>query len=265
MGHGVRLCHVDTLDPTEFASVVTAITSAFGDPTRRDIYLFVQGSEPGATASEVADHFTLHANVARHHLDKLCAGGYLEISTDRPAGAAGRPSKRYRAREQNMAINVPVRQDDLLMKLLGRSFEELGLERSTAMAEQVGIEYGSAMAASMGDQSARSFRSALHAIAAALSSHGFGAHAEVQGNSLKLITEHCPFGDLAVEHPVICALDRGMAKGLMDNLHSETHVALSTATETGGDHCVTVFTSTTPIDAGQVVPLPSGTPRAKAE
>ena len=30
------------LTPTEFASAVTAITGAFGDPTRRDIYLHVR-------------------------------------------------------------------------------------------------------------------------------------------------------------------------------------------------------------------------------
>jgi len=71
---------VDQLSPTEFASVVTAITSAFGDPTRREIYLFAHSTPIGVTASEVAERFDLHANVARHHLDKLSAGGYLEIS-----------------------------------------------------------------------------------------------------------------------------------------------------------------------------------------
>ena len=59
------------LSPTEFASVVTAITSAFGDPTRRDIYLFARSAPDGVTASQVADRFALHPNVARHHLDKL--------------------------------------------------------------------------------------------------------------------------------------------------------------------------------------------------
>jgi hypothetical protein len=43
-----------TLSPTEFSSVVTAITSAFGDPTRREIYLFARAADSGVTASEVA-------------------------------------------------------------------------------------------------------------------------------------------------------------------------------------------------------------------
>lgn len=68
---------------------------------RRSIYLFAHESSEGVTASMVAEQFDLHANVARHHLDKLASGGYLEVSTERPAGGAGRPSKRYRVIDQS--------------------------------------------------------------------------------------------------------------------------------------------------------------------
>ena len=62
-----------------FSAQVSAITSAFGDPTRRAVYLFVRESRDGVTAAQVAEQFDVHPNVARHHLDKLTAGGYLEI------------------------------------------------------------------------------------------------------------------------------------------------------------------------------------------
>jgi predicted ArsR family transcriptional regulator len=78
----------------------------------------------------------------------------------------------------------------------------------------------------MGDQSTRSFRTALHAVADAFSAHGFAAHAEKEGDSLRIVTEHCPFGDAAVEHPVICAVDRGMVKGMLGTLYGETNVDL---------------------------------------
>ena len=71
------------LTDTEFSSAVTAITGAFGDPTRRDIYLHVReraDDGTGVTAADAAAAFDLHPNVARHHLDKLAAGGYLEIA-----------------------------------------------------------------------------------------------------------------------------------------------------------------------------------------
>ena len=67
------------LTPTEFSSAVSAISAAFGDPTRRDIFLFAREHDAGVTAAEVADQFALHPNVARHHLDKLAGGGYLEV------------------------------------------------------------------------------------------------------------------------------------------------------------------------------------------
>ena len=77
------------------------------------------------------------------------------------------------------------------------------------------------MAATMGDttEGQRSFRSALHVVADALSAHGFAAHAERDGEELRIVSGHCPFGDVAIEHPVICAVDRGMVKGLLGSLY----------------------------------------------
>ena len=140
------------LIPTEFASAVTAITSAFGDPTRRDIYLFAHEPSDGVTAAEVAERFDLHPNVARHHLDKLAAGGYLEVAVDRAGDAgAGRPSKRYRAsRASRSTLELPVRHDDLLITLLGRALALVPRDQAEAMAEEVGVEYGRVMAAAMG-------------------------------------------------------------------------------------------------------------------
>lgn len=227
------------LSPTEFASAVTAITSAFGDPTRREIYLFAHSTDTGVTASEVAEKFNLHANVARHHLDKLTGGGYLEISTERAGGGAGRPSKRYHCAAGDVTLEMPVRHDDVLVELLGRALAELGPERSTALAEEVGVEYGRTMATAMGDQSTKSFQAALHVVADALSAHGFAAHAEKEGNKLRIVTEHCPFGEAAVEHPVICAVDRGMVKGMLGTLYGETNVDLTASVPGGDAHCVT--------------------------
>src|SRR5580692_6130932 len=63
-------------DDGRFSAAVAAVSAAFGDPTRRDIFLHVR-AKPGLTASEVAATFSLHPNVARHHLQRLVDGGYL--------------------------------------------------------------------------------------------------------------------------------------------------------------------------------------------
>lgn len=232
------------LNPTDFASAVSAITSAFGDPTRREIFLFAHESETGVTASEVAQRFELHANVARHHLDKLAAGGYLEVATVK-GGAAGRPSKRYRVLHEHIPFEMPVRHDDIIVTLLGRALAELGEERATSLAEEVGIDYGRAMADAMGDTAAgqRSVRTALHAVADALSAHGFASRAEQHGDELRIVSEHCPFGEAVIEHPVICAVDRGMVAGMLGALYGETPVDLRKSLPRGDDHCITSIDS----------------------
>jgi predicted ArsR family transcriptional regulator len=235
------------LTANEFASAVTAITSAFGDPTRREIYLFAHEQEAtgGVTASEVADRFALHPNVARHHLDKLAGGGYVEVHVARDGKpGAGRPSKRYRPTGKQIAVEVPVRQDDVLITLLGRALNLLPREQAEAMAEEVGVEYGRVMARSLGEsgEHQRSFRSALHAVADALTAHGFAAHAEKRNNELRIVSEHCPFGGAAIENPVICAVDRGMVKGMLSALYGETSTELESSIPMGDLHCVTGVT-----------------------
>src|SRR6202795_2767595 len=102
------------LDADEFSAAVSAVTSAFGDPTRRDIYLAIREQPAGVTATEVAERFALHPNVARHHLEKLSAGGYVTVDVGRAVGsrAAGRPSKRYRIAEHDTVLMFPPRRDD---------------------------------------------------------------------------------------------------------------------------------------------------------
>ena len=241
-----------SLTPTEFSSAVTAITSAFGDPTRREIYLFVRersggGDDDqgggGATAAEVAERFELHPNVARHHLDKLAGGGYVEVATGRSGTGAGRPSKRYRVASPEMSLELPVRHDDLLVTLLGKALALLPDGAAAAMAEEVGFQYGRTMAASLGGVDTtgaqRSFRTALHAVADALTAHGFAAHAERHGDGLRIVSEHCPFGGAAIEHPVICAVDRGLVRGMLGALYGDSEPATSSSLPMGDKHCVT--------------------------
>lgn len=233
-----------TLTPNAFTATVSAITSAFGDPTRRAIYLFARESDDGVTASQVAEKFDLHPNVARHHLDKLAAGGYVEVSVERARGAkAGRPSKHYRVADKEAALDLTVHTDDLVLTLLGKALAALPSETAHAIAEQVGSEYGQAMAVSLAgsDPQAghRSLRSAIQAVADALTAHGFAAHAEKKQDSLRIVTSHCPFGDVAMEHPVICAVERGMMKGMLGALYGETEPVTVGTMATGDTLCVT--------------------------
>ncbi|HEV8116545.1 MAG TPA: methanogen output domain 1-containing protein [Acidimicrobiales bacterium] len=243
-----------------FGADVAAISNAFGDPTRRAAWLFARdAAEAGVTAAEVAEHLGLHPNVARHHLDKLATSTYLEVFVERAsARAAGRPAKRYRvpvdvaAAASAGTTGFPARRDDLIVTLLGRALALLPREQAEAMAEKVGEEHGRMLAASMpgaqaalqsgepGAEAVRDVRTALHAVADALTAHGFAAHAESRDGLIAVIADNCPFGTTAAQHPVLCAVDRGMVRGLLAGLGVDRTPEQETSRARGDATCVTL-------------------------
>ena len=210
------------------------------DPTRRDIYLLVRQAPDGMTAAEIALEVDLHANVARHHLEKLAAGGHLRVEIGKPGNGAGRPSKRYLASQDEIRLQFPIRRDDLIGTLLGRALTRLPSTEAQQLAEEVGTEYGQALASAIepGD-TYRSLQAAVGAVAEALTSHGFMAHTEGAAGDLRIVSEHCPFGQAAVEHPVLCAIDRGLVKGMLAGLHGDRSPELSGSVPMGDSVCTT--------------------------
>ena len=244
--HGDAKQHAGRLDAAEFSAAVSAVTSAFGDPTRRDIYLAARDAEDGVTVATIAERFDLHPNVARHHLEKLAAGGYLTVQLSRHE-TAGRPSKRYLAVAADTTLSFPPRRDELLATLLARSLELLDPDEATAMADEVGYEYGRALATRLsptaddegGMAAHRSVRAALATVADALTAHGFAAHTEQRGRASLIIAEQCPFGEAAQQYPhVVCAVDRGMIRGMLAGIYGDTEPRHIETRPHGDGHCV---------------------------
>jgi predicted ArsR family transcriptional regulator len=92
-----------------------------------------------------------------------------------------------------------------------------------------------------GDGHHRSFQAALHAVADALTAHGFAAHTEASGGALRINSEQCPFGEAAIAHPVICAVDRGMVKGMLAALYGDTVPETAASRAHGDERCVTTL------------------------
>lgn len=209
------------MDTQALSQSIGDLTSSLGDPTRRGIYITVREAPEPATASQIADLFSIHPNVARHHLDRLAEDGYLEVTRRRPDGksgpGAGRPAKCYTATAKEIDLHFPARRYDLLSELLVRVIERIDPGNLADIAADIGREYGSEIASEIGAPSESGFVTAVNAVALAMTGMGFTTDSDA--DTRRLLTSHCPFADTAVKHPeVVCSLDRGIVSGLMEGL-----------------------------------------------
>jgi predicted ArsR family transcriptional regulator len=201
----------------DFDRALGQLTGTLGDPTRRAIYLTVRESEEPITAARISELFGIHPNVARHHLDRLVAAGYLRVGarpSSAPAGV-GRPPRVFEATDADVSVAYPARRHDLLAELLVRVVERLDPEEGPRIAEEVGREYGEELAAAVGLPNEKGFAPALAAVARALTGVGFDFTPDAAQR--RLISGACPFGRTATDHPeVVCRLDLGIVQGLVN-------------------------------------------------
>ena len=224
------------LDPALFTATVTSLTHSFGDSTRRKIFLYLR-ENPGATATELAHHCSVHANVVRHHLERLTEGGYVTFDNVHKA-TVGRPAKSYRVVDESVAMESSIRRDALLVALLEMALERLGPKAAESLAHDVGVDYGRSLGISANSQdSAVTARSAMASIAGLLTAHGFDARVEEDDDVQSVVSENCPFGVAAQHHPVLCAVDRGLIPGRLEGLGATASKVTLTSRARGDDFC----------------------------
>lgn len=226
----------NNLDPGLFAAKVTSLTHCFGDNTRRKIYLYLR-ENPGATATELSRHCQVHANVVRHHLERLTESGYVTFDNV-PRTTVGRPAKGYRVVDAGLVMDGSMRRDALLVALLEMALERLGPEAAESMSHDVGVEYGRTLAGNVGAGDPKpSLKAAMESIAGILTAHGFAARAEEHDLEQSIVSDNCPFGTAAQHHPVLCAVDRGLISGMLDGLGAERRNVTLTSRARGDDAC----------------------------
>ena len=208
------------MDAKQFDQQVGDLAATLGDATRRGIYITARQTPEPVTAGQVADLFGIHPNVARHHLDRLAADGYLRVTRrsakSRRGPGAGRPAKRYEPTDKAVSVEYPARRYDLLAELLAQLVERLSPEGAGDAAEEIGHEYGRRLAAEIGFPADDGYDEAVRAVAAAMI--GVGFETEARPAEHELVTRFCPFGDTAARHPhLVCRIDQGIVRGLLHN------------------------------------------------
>lgn len=200
----------------DFDSQIETITGALGDATRRGIYVMVRESHDPVTASQIAESFQIHPNVARHHLDRLFADGFIRVST-RPVETptAGRPAKRYEATEKSVSIEYSVKKYDRLAELLAEVITELDDGRAGKIAHEIGRKYGRQLGAEIGIPEDEGFEAAALAVARSMMGRGLGASTVPSEN--RIVAQFCPLCDSGSGEPgVVHEIDQGIVQGLLE-------------------------------------------------
>ncbi|MDJ0665322.1 MAG: helix-turn-helix domain-containing protein [Acidimicrobiia bacterium] len=229
------------MDTTQLDQQIGDLASTLGDTTRRGIYITVREAVEPVTAGQIAELFDIHANVARHHLDRLVDDGYLQVtrrhSSERRGPGAGRPAKHYEVTEKEISVQFPVRRYDLLTELLARVVKRVAPETAAEVAEEIGREYGRELAAEVGLAKDAGFETAVTAVARVLM--GVGFESEVNPSDRLIVTRFCPFGEAASNHPdIVCKLDQGIISGLLESANADG-VPIVTPRTGDGDECLT--------------------------
>jgi predicted ArsR family transcriptional regulator len=199
--------------PGDFSAAVAAITNALGDRTRREIYLFAHDHDRGVTAAQMAERFGLHpTSLATTSTSRR--GGYLEVDTERAECRCRSSVKHYKATGERIVLEVPVKTDDLVLTLLGRALSMLPPAEAGRWPKPSASSTAAMRRRWPGTgHSARS--ATLSTRWPMRSPHRFRRAPEPR-QPLTIINDHCPFGETAIQHPVICAVVAAWSRACSD-------------------------------------------------
>lgn len=196
-----------------------AVAALLSEPLRRALYDHVVGRDESVDRDEAAAATGIGRPLAAFHLDRLVAGGLLEVEYRRRNGrsgpGAGRPAKFYR-RAQGLTIELsfPARRYRLAAEILA---DGLGRHSNDAVLGDVRVaarERGAALGAAgrsgrpLRRRSKRALRAELISVLA-----GEGFEPIDDGQEIRL--RNCPFDVLAAEHRgLTCSMNLALLEGL---------------------------------------------------
>jgi len=206
------------MDPT------LKITNVLSDPTRFSIYEYITNLHAEVTVMDIANQFSIHPNVARHHLSKLEDVGMLK-SENMKSGKGGRPSRYYKLSDELIEINFPYRDYRLLSKIAIESMLSLGPIAAKALYD-TGKQYGINIMENLLQKRKMkreelTFHDKMEIFNQTATMLGF--HPEIlvkeDGHKVYFQVYNCPFKEVASEYKTLtCNTHIAFIKGLLEGL-----------------------------------------------
>lgn len=169
--------------------------------TRESILAYL-GDHPPSSAVEISRYLEMTPANIRYHLDILKDEGLVCLAGSRTGGGSGRPILLYTLTSYSLGDNL----NRLLSGFLGMLENSQALDQSlTQVADQL-------IQGQFGERGNRverfnqgvDFLNSMH--------YHASWEARLQGPRVEL--RHCPYQDLAQEHPVLCQLDERLIQSI---------------------------------------------------
>lgn len=184
------------------------VLKALGDNTRYAIYLELARTPLPLATSEVADALGLHVNTVRPHLERMRDVGLLSVDTE-TRGTVGRPQHRWSLSPDAPALGVEPSPWPTLARTLLDAAASGGLAPDDLAA--AGRRQGRADAAQWPADTEM-----LDGLVVEQARMGFDPATVEEPERATVAFAHCPFRDLAAEHPqLVCALHGGLVEGFV--------------------------------------------------
>ena len=229
---------------SEHGGTSALVARALAAPTRAGILDHLRAAGP-KTVQEVAASSSVHANVARGHLDVLVSAGLATASWRRNA-SGGRPAKVYEA----SPVHVE-RGPALVADLLASLIEEFGPEPD--LPKRIAEQTGASLAGRVRQNgSVDTFAEQVELLVRALSFVSGGVRVMGRGDDWVEIEDlDCPFKDIASSHPQLaCQLDKWLKEGIMRGLGADTWVEQVNSVAWGDPSCREVVRWRASVPAG---------------
>jgi len=184
------------------------VLKALGDNTRYAIYLELARSPLPLATAEVADALGLHVNTVRPHLERMRDVGLLAVDTE-TRGTVGRPQHRWSLSPEAPSLGLEPSPWPTLARTLLDAAARGGLEPDELAA--AGRREGRSDAARWPDGT-----DCVDGLLVEQARLGFDPATVEEPERATVAFAHCPFRDLASEHPhLVCALHGGMVEGFV--------------------------------------------------
>jgi predicted ArsR family transcriptional regulator len=202
----------------EFEAQISGVAT-LNDPIRRDLYLFVTGSDDAVSREAAASAVGIQKTLAAFHLEKLTEAGLLDIEfrrlTGRTGPGAGRPAKLYRRSDRQIEVSLPHREYDLAGGLMAEAIAAAetsgrGVRKELQRAAGAfGREMGEEAVALAGKRASKAKQ--REALLEVLRRHGF----EPRMQDGAIILANCPFHALSQRFTdLVCGMNLHLMRGV---------------------------------------------------